>query len=212
MIKIAGVAMALMGIAIYFLFNAYTHQVELRVAFEVAAKAEKLAREYQEKTASMSQTHANEMFTKDNAITRLTSEKEREINALRSIYEKELREKPFDTGNDFERRIAHVMCLIQSGSHSGARETCDIQARQSYSPDIAITVTVTQKTTDDWRIFCEEGKRDYCDYAIMGFTKDGALTLLNWLNQVDEYQVKLNHYKQGQDKVIDDLVDMTGND
>jgi len=196
----AGV-LGVMGVAIWMLFSAYTSAVESRVKYQVAAETERVTREYQEKTAKLSQGFADQMAVKDAAVAKTLGEKEREINAMRSSYESQLRAKPFHVGNDFERRLALVMCHIGSPD-AGARKTCDLSAGAPYAPDTALVVTVTAKDAEYWQDQCQEGQRDYCDYAIVGMTAQGALTILDWLNRVDAYQQRLLHYADQQDQAI----------
>lgn len=197
---------AFIAAALYFVYQEHVSQIERRFAAEIEAKAAKLETDYVRHTALDSAQHAETLARVQRDHEDAKSALVAEINGLRATLESQAREEPFNTGNDFERRLAHVMCKIAEGGNTGSREACDIQARETYSPDTALVVTVTADTAAEWADQCDAGDRDFCDYAIMGLTAQGALTLLSWLYEVDRYQVQLNSHIESQDKVLDGLI------
>lgn len=197
---VIGLLLGLLG----FMFDRYTVAVESRVKFEVAAVSEKMTREYQEKTASMSQDNANDKAEFDAEILRQSNQYSNEINAMRATYEKDLREKPLSTGDDFQYRLDNIMCKIAADNNQD-RKACNLPSGASYSPDKSIVVTVTAETADQWAEQCEAGLNAYCEYAIVGLTAQGALTVVDWLNDIDRYQQQLNVDLGYYNNVIDDI-------
>lgn len=197
---------ALIAAALYFVYQEHVSQIERRFAAEIEAKAAKLETEYVRDTALDGAQHAETLAQVQRDHEQQKSALVAEIDGLRATLEGQAREEPFNTGNDFERRLAHVMCKIAEGGNTGGREACDIQARETYSPNTALIVTVTADTAAEWAEQCDSGQRDFCDYAIMGLTSQGALTLLSWLYDVDRYQAQLNAYTDNQEQVLDGLV------
>jgi len=199
-VAVIGLLLGLLG----FMFDKYTVAVESRVKFEVAATSERLAKEYQTKTASKSQELADYKATRDAEIVTLKNNQSNEINAMRATYEKDIREKPFDTGNDFQYRLDNIMCKI-AADNPGDRKACNISTPATYSPDESIVVTVTADTAEQWTEQCDEGLNAYCDYAIVGLTTQGALTVLDWLYDVDRFQqqqtVNLDYYNSVVDRI-----------
>ena len=170
--------------------------------YEIAAMQERLARQYEKEAAQLSQAHADELARKNREITETTARYQNEITQLRSTLESQAIEAPFDTGNDFERRVRDVMCRINRSNNGDHRQACRVQASEAYSPDKSIFITVTADTSAQWAEQCDDGQRDFCDYAIVGMTAQGALTMLSWLNEVDAYQYRLNEYIDNQDAVL----------
>jgi hypothetical protein len=197
---------ALIGIGLFMVYKNHVAQIEARVAAQIEAEAAKLETQYVRDTAADSAQHAEALASVQRDHEQQKSALVAEIDGLRATLEGQAREEPFNTGNDFERRLAHVMCRIAEGGDTGGRQACDLQARQTYSPDTALVVTVTANTAAEWAEQCDAGQRDFCDYAVMGLTTQGALTLLSWLHDVDRYQAQLNAYTDSQDKVLDGLV------
>lgn len=199
---------AIIGIIFGILFHAYTGQVEKRVIAEIEAKTQKIARDYENKTAKMSMEQ-NEILNQKNAeILTIKATHEREINDYVAKLEKSAIKAPFETGNDFERRIALSMCLISKASDSAGRDTCHLQARQTFAPDTANFITVTASTSEQWREYCEDGKLDYCNYAIIGLTTEGARKILLYLDDVDRYQYQLNARSNTLETMIDKVVEI----
>lgn len=190
------------GVIIALLFWQYTVQVETRVKYQVAAEMAEETLKYKDDTARLSQENADFKARADANLMTAQNTYTQEINAMRATYEKELRNQPFDTGNAFEHRLAVVMCKISSGNNED-RKACDIQATAPYSPDQSLIVTVTNDTTEYWREQCEEGINDFCDYALIGITTQGALTILDYLNQVDRYIQQWKTLSEYDGKIID---------
>ena len=193
-----------MGAMIALLFWQYTAQVEKRVVYEIAAQTAELTLKYKDDTARLSQENADIKAKADSNLMIAQNEYTREINAMRATYETELRNEPFDTGNAFELRLARLMCKISS-SDNESRKACDIPLAEPYAPDTSLIVTVTSDTAEFWREQCELGLNDYCDYSLVGITPQGALTILDYMNQIDRYIQQWKTTSEYDGKIIDAL-------
>ena len=189
-----------------FMFYMYTGEVERRVTAEVASQTAQLSLDYKDATAKLSQelsdlqaAHAVEIVTARGAYTQ-------EINSMRSTYEQDLRNEPFNTGDFYERRLATLMCKIAASSDEDIR-TCNLQGSRPYSPDTSIVVTVTADTAEQWSEQCEAGLADYCNYAMVSFTTQGALTFIDYFNQVQSHIQELRNARDYDGKIIDALVE-----
>jgi hypothetical protein len=201
-LAVTTVFMILLG----FMFHKFTTEVEKRVAFQVSAQTAELSLQYKDDTAKMSQELADLKAQNTVAIAKAQGAYTQEINAMRSTYERDIREKPFNTGDFYERRLATIMCQIASDSDEDYK-ACSIQASQPYSPNQSIVVTVTAETAEQWSEQCEDGDANVCGYAIVGFTTQGALTFMDYFNQVQSYIQEMKNAREYDGKVIDALVD-----
>ena len=202
MIKVTAAITGIMFILLGFMFHKYTVAVETSIKFQVAAETAQIAADYKDETARLSQQNADIKAQADANLVTAQNEFSREINIMRATYEKDLRNQPFDTGNAFEHKLAIIMCKISS-DNPDSRKACDIQATAPYTPDTSLIVTVTSDTADFWREQCEDGISDFCDYAIVGMTTQGALTILDYLNQVDRYIQQWKTLNEYDGKIIE---------
>lgn len=164
-----------------------SRQIERAVTAKIEAEKQRMAREYSEETAALSQKHIDDLAEKDREHNRQLGERETEINQLRLRADKLAKVDPLGFGNDYHVRLARVMCRIEAGTDSGARQTCDNAPAEAYLSDVAFTITVTAETAEQWAELCEEGNRDFCDWSLTGRTPQGALTELAWLEKVDGF-------------------------
>ena len=198
---------ALLLVVCAFLFWSYTVQVEQRVEAEIAAKSAELSLQYAEDTAALSKEFNNQLAIERQTHERAVGEKISEINRLRQRVEKLARNNPKGFGDDFHVRLARIMCRIQAGTDTDTRETCDNAAPEAFGTDIAFTITVTPDTADIWREQCEDGHRDFCNWSITGFTPQGALTLLSWLQQLDTFALDQSQHIDGLHDLISKVTD-----
>lgn len=204
MLKVTFAVTAIFLLLLGFMFHKLTVEIEKRVTYQVAAETAEISLQYKDDTARMSQELADIKAKHTVEIVEARGAYTQEINAMRSTYEKDLREKPFNTGNFYERRLAVIMCKIASNSDEDYR-TCDIQNREAYSPSTSIVVTVTADTAEQWAEQCDDGDADFCDYAIIGMTTQGALTFIDYFNQVQSYVQDMKNAREYDGKVIDAL-------
>lgn len=179
--------------------------IEQRQALKIQTIQLELAAEYRRETHLLSESHAAQLALKNAEIDRVTAEYLQEIDGLKEQLEQRSIVAPVQAGDDFERRLAHRMCLIAAGGDRDSRETCDRRAANPYAPNKSLVVTITPETAERWREECDDGRLDTCQYAIIGFTTEGAVQLLSWLADVDRYQVQLNDYVVNQNAVLKEL-------
>ena len=191
----ARIALAVMVVALVgYLDWSRTQWIKQATAAQIEAAGKTAALEFKSQTAQMSQEHANKIAEKDATIAANSAKYEREVNGLRNTIEQDMLKAPFDTANDVERRVAYRMCRYEAGNNSDLREACDIRKALPYSPKFAATVAVTPETAEQWAELCEStGKDDYCGYAVTGFTREGILKLLSWMDAVDTDQLRLRN-------------------
>jgi len=202
MIKVTVAISAVLLLLLGFMFHKYTVAIETSVKYQVAAETAQIAAGYKDETARLAQENANIKAENDAALTKASNGYTQEINAMRATYEKELQNKPFDTGNAFELRLARLMCKISS-DNSDSRKACDLPLAEPYSPDTSLIVTVTDDTAEFWREQCEDGMTDFCNYSLVGITPQGALTILDYMNQVDRYIQEWKTLSEYDGKVIE---------
>jgi len=182
-----GGVVVVMGIALYFLFGAYTNQVELRVTAQIAAASAKAEVEYQAELDRKEQAFHDQLNAERQANVKAQNLHIAEINQYRQKAERLAQVDPLGFGDDYHVRLARVMCRIEAGTDHSKVEACNNAPAEAYLSDLAFTLTVTAGNAEIWAEQCEDGNRDFCDWSITGFTPQAALTLLSWLEQVDGY-------------------------
>jgi hypothetical protein len=133
---------------------------------------------------------ADQDATNRTAMEAITHERDR----LRVTAERRALEDPYDFGDGFEFELARLFCLFEAGSDRRARKACDLHSRQAYSPDIALTLTATPELAERWREACEVGaieSDDFCRWSVTGFTAQGGITVLNYLERLASYTLAL---------------------
>ena len=188
MIGAAGAGVVgVLGFAIYFLFNAYTAQVELRVTSEVGKVSAEAALREQARALELQAEFQNRLNEREAEYVDAQNRSIAEINKLRLVAEKKAELNPTAFGDAYHVRLARIMCRIEGGSNRAKRDACNSAAAETYLSDIAFTLTATADTAERWQELCEDGQDDFCRWSITGMTPQGALTLLAWLEQVDRY-------------------------
>lgn len=197
---------AVMGLAILFLFNAYTGQVEKRVLAEVSAAEQKITNEWQRKTADASQQHIDDLDEKDAHFGGIIEGMANENNMLRQTVDGLALSDPTGFGDRLHTRLALGMCLIGLGEQGNNREAvaaCYSDAREAQSPTIALTQTINADLAERYAEQCDDGNTDFCDWAITGFTPQGALTFENYWLSLADYARGLNADIDLRDAIIE---------
>lgn len=184
---IMGGVVVVMGVALYFLFGAYTNQVELRMVAEVAAATNKAALDFQIEVDRIEQEHANKLNKEREANVKAQNAAIAEINLYRQKAERLAQFDPVGFGDDYHVRLARIMCRIEAGTDSAGVQACNNAPPETYLTDVAFTLTVTADNAEIWQEQCGDGNQNFCDWSLTGFTPQAALTLLSWLEQVDGY-------------------------
>lgn len=184
---IMGAVVCVMGLALYFLFGAYTNQVELRLLAEVAAASSKAEVRYQADLDRKEQEFHNKLNGEREANAKALAANKAEINRYRLQAERLSRVDPLAFGDDYHVRLARVMCRIEAGTDLSKVETCNSAPAETFLAGVAFTVTVTADNAEIWQEQCEDGNREFCDWSLTGMTPQAALTLLSWLEEVSGY-------------------------
>lgn len=185
-------------------------QIETNFANQLKAQADKLEAEFKIRTAAKTteiadKQHEDELSAKDDKHNNETRFRE-----LSTIIERMKHEQPFKASNLYEYNIRRIVCKIAKGGDKTDRDTCDRfeTNAENYTPELASFVTVTRETTDHWNEQCDAGVKSFCDYAIMGLTEQGSRDLLDDLNEIDYYQLRLNQSEDAKIEALKYLRDM----
>lgn len=206
--QVTGVLVLLLGLSCWMLKGA----IEDRVKYEIAAKQAELALEFERKTGEINQELVDLRVSTENELNTLRVSKDQEIRGLRNTLESNYAKNPFGAANDSELRLALSLCLYESGNDRDLRKSCNDRAASSDAPRFASLVASTADTAEDWRILCEGGQRDFCDYTLISFTKEGWLSHLEWVAAVDRDQMSLRDqldsekkWREKQQEVVKEL-------
>lgn len=180
-------------------------QRDRAVAAEIKAAQEAEARKYVKMTVEMSRDFNKQLAEKDRASRQALDEREEEINQLRLTADRLAQVDPLSFGDDYHVRLARVMCRIEAGTSAADRETCDTAAAEAYLADVAFTITVTADNAEYWGEQCEDGKRDFCDWSLTGFTPQAALTMLAYIEKVDAYALAQGQQLDGLHELISNI-------
>lgn len=202
----AGAAIiGVMSLALYLLFGAYTasieREAESRLAAAISEATLKHERELQRQIGELNDKHELERAQNEKAM----GERIAEINMLRQKAERLAQVDPLGFGDDIHIRLARIMCRVEAGSDLAAVETCNSAPAETFLTDLAFTITVTAENAEIWREQCEAGNRDFCDWSITGFTPQGTMTLLAWLEAVDRYLRDLGQDDDNLRRIIEQL-------
>lgn len=143
--------------------------------------------EYQNR---ISKLNADHNAAQAEAVKRINSERqiyEQKINQMRLSASADALKDPFGFGDDMHKHYARVMCRIERATDPYAQPACDYFTTETTAPDIAHTITVTADIAERWRELCQDGQKDFCDWSITGFTPQGVLNHISWLNSIDAY-------------------------
>jgi hypothetical protein len=165
--------------------NGYNNMVETSAINREAAARNDEARKWQA------------VIAENNAVAQRASESLREgfrekeneylerLNEQARTIEQRMATDPFNAGNDLHRRFYDVLCKIASGRDFGAREACGVLAAQTFIPGSSPVLSITPETVEQWQQLCEDGRKDFCKYRIVGFRTGPTYDLLAWLTQLD---------------------------
>ena len=165
--------------------------IEDRVKFQIASQTAEIALESQKETGRLNQKITDLTAKSLLDINTLKVSQEKDLRELRNKLEKEYAQDPFGAAADSERRLALSLCLYENGNNREGRSSCHDRVAKGYTPRFASIIAATPETIEGWRILCEDGKQDFCDYTLIAFTKEGWLSHLDWHNAADRDQLAL---------------------
>jgi hypothetical protein len=194
-----------LGLIIFWLDWDRTRQIEKRVVAQVATASAEAQEKYVRDTAAMSQAHAKEISDLEDETERATSEALAQIDIWRIRAEKLAQANPEKFGDDFHDRLARLMCMAEAGNNREARQTCRNAPAEAFDPGFSLTVTVTQDNAEIWQEQCDDGRAEFCEWSITGFTPQGMGLFENWLVRFEGYAVILSDFADGLLAIIDKL-------
>jgi len=190
MIGLAGPAailggFALAGFLIPMAVNGYNGMIEEKAVAQVEAALSKQAREYESTMAAnaLSARQASEGLRE--GFRQKETEYLEQIREQASTIQQRMQIDPYSASDSLARDFGRVVCEISSGRDLSARQACRLHSIQADTTSGSPVLSITAETTELWRELCEDGRRDFCEYQIVGFRTAATYELLAYLRQLD---------------------------
>lgn len=193
------------GALLWWLDYDRSRQIERRVAAEVEAKTAQAQEQHVRDMAEMSQKHAQAFADQQAQNEKELGDRNAELEQWRIRAESLAQERPEVFGDDFHERLARIMCLAEAGNNRENRAACRDASAEAFNPGFSLAVTVTQENAEIWREQCEDGRKEFCEWSITGFTPQGMGLFEGWLIRFESHVLSLSDWGDGLRGVIDGL-------
>ncbi|MCK5614341.1 hypothetical protein KAR91_71405 [Candidatus Pacearchaeota archaeon] len=147
---------------------------------------------------------------------------ENEINSSREERRNQAFNSPFLYGLRDAIDLGRIMCRFENADNAENRKTCDSGILDSNNLSVNHPIVFSSRTSKDYATMCEfdreqfntkreagkleedeEFYSDFCNWVVIGFTKDGWDNFQIWLNRAADRHIDLHDTLQNYQEAID---------